>query len=149
MKQHEYRARIKATKRKAREEFVLLEEYVNTGQFDPGPFIVYGKKVHYSVGTSDYCPIPVLAANRVRAMSEQFWPKEKYENSVQRPDASGQARFSRGWQDAPEPEETAPNAPESPPEASSTVRRTARRAQNGLAEATERWYLEMRRESTE
>jgi hypothetical protein len=80
VKQHEYRARLRTARKRERSEFALLEAYINTGEWEPGPFMVYAKKVHHSVATSDGSPPPLEAAiARARHLSNRRWPRDKYE----------------------------------------------------------------------
>lgn len=76
MRRAEYYARVKAIRSKERTEFNILEAYVNASEWDPGPFGVYAKQVHFSVGTNDWDPPSRESAlARVRHLSNKFWPK--------------------------------------------------------------------------
>lgn len=80
MKRHAYLAKRRALRSRERREFEILELFINLGEFDPGPFGVYAKTLHYSVSDNDSDEPPAQAAQmRANHLSNKFWPKERHE----------------------------------------------------------------------
>lgn len=82
MKRHVLLAKFKTLRRRARSEFEILEHFVNERYWDPGPFQSRSKQVDVSVGLSDQVPPSIAAAKaRARYLSNQRWPRRKFEES--------------------------------------------------------------------